>query len=96
MTFNGDLVGHGPTRTKQSSLHAKEVGRHPLQGVDRRILTENIISQRSHTHGLLHLRRWPGDRIRPKIDSHAAKLKRSWIIFFAKGLNFVEITMSNI
>jgi hypothetical protein len=65
---NSHQVAHRAAGDKQSRFFAKHIGRFLLESVNSRVFPINIIPQQSLGHCLHHLRRRPGNGIRPKIN----------------------------
>ncbi len=64
----GDEVAHRAAGDEQAGFLAEQVGRAFLQGVDRRVVAEDVITQLGLGHRATHRRRWMGDGVAAQVD----------------------------
>ena len=63
LAANRDLIGHRPRRNVHRVLLAEQLGDPPLEGIDRRIVAEDVVSDLGARHGGSHRLGWAGDRV---------------------------------
>ena len=68
MGLDGQLIGHGPGGNEEGRLFSKEACHPFLEGIDRGILSKDIISHLCFSHGLSHACRRLGYGVASEID----------------------------
>lgn len=73
MAFNGNLIGHGATGTKNGCLHPEKCSGKIFQLINGGIFSKNIVPNWGIIHGVEHPWGWSGYGVAPKID-HGSKI----------------------
>ena len=71
----GDEIGHRPGRDEEAGLLAEQLGRPFLQGVDRRVLAPDVVTELGVGHRPAHRRGRQRDGVGAEIDDgHAGRV----------------------
>ena len=76
MQADRQLVAHGAGGDEQRRFFPEQAGRHLLQPVDGRVLTEDVVADIRVHHRLTHGGRGLGHRVTAQVNHHDAVLQK--------------------
>jgi hypothetical protein len=81
LRLDGQLIGHGPGGHEESGLFAEHLGSFFLEGIDRWVFSEDIVSHNGGKHGSTHFGGRLSYRITAQVDKTIHPHIFLWILY---------------